>query len=138
NELKEVCNNLVETQSFVELNPNFRLDLHTFTVTRFNSLKNYKDVQIEEIYEQFIYLLKNQFKFFSDKSLSILFQANSYHKALFAILSPTLSYKNILVRKIDEKGFNAKFGKQFSNEFNMNYYEVQEGEDEYPLVEDLN
>lgn len=110
----------------------------TYNVSRFFTFKDYDELSTTMLENELITLLKNQYKYFEDKSLNVIFQADNYHKALFAILSPTLVHKNILVKKIDSKGFNTKFGEIFSKEFTMNYFEIQEGEDEYPLDNGIN
>ena len=137
-ENRVVCNKLEEKKGYVILNPNYNLDLVTYNVSRFFTFKDYDELSTTMLENELITLLKNQYKYFEDKSLNVIFQADNYHKALFAILSPTLVHKNILVKKIDSKGFNTKFGEIFSKEFTMNYFEIQEGEDEYPLDNGIN
>lgn len=134
---KVITNNYDSAYSMIPLNPNYNLNLNTFTVERFNSLESYEGIDVERLIEKFYSLLKSQYIFFKDKNLNILFQADNYHKAIFSILSPTLSNQNILVRKLDEKGHNKKFGEVFSKEFSMNYFDIQEG-DEFPTVEGQN
>lgn len=124
--------------NYIILNPNFKLNVTTLEIERFTSLSNYQNVSTEDLHTLMSSLLQNQFKYFKDKNLNIMFQADNFHKALFAILSPVLSEKNILVNKIDKKGFNSKFGETFAKEFYMNYYEIQDGEDEYPLSNETN
>src|SRR5699024_9288143 len=119
-------------------NPNYKLDLNNYELSRFYTFTAYDETPTEKLEEKFVNLLKNQYKYFQDKNLNVIFQADNYHKALFAILSPILVNKNILVKKMDSKGFNKKFGEVFSKEFAMNYFESQEGENEYPLTNDLN
>ena len=133
-----ICNKVKDTKEYIVLNPNYKLDTSTYNVSRFFTFKDYDDSSTEMLENEFLTLLRNQYKYFEDKNLNIIFQADNYHKALFAILGPTLVDKNILVKKIDGKGFNKKFGEIFSNEFAMNYFESQDGENEYPLAEGLN
>lgn len=137
NTSKIVCNNLNDTIEYIPLNPNYKLDLKNYDISRFYTFTAYDETSTEKLEEEFVNLLKNQYKYFQDENLNINFQADNYHKALFAILSPILVNKNILVKNMDNKGFNKKFGEMFSNEFAMNYFESQEGENEYPLTSDF-
>lgn len=134
---QKVCNKLEDTTDYIPLNPNYKLDLNNYKLSRFYTFTAYDETTTEKLEEKFVNLLKNQYKYFQDKNLNVIFQADNYHKALFAILSPILVNKNILVKKMDSKGFNKKFGEIFSNEFAMNYFESQEGENEYPLTNDF-
>lgn len=137
-ESRIVCNIVKDTKDYIVLNPNYKLDISTYIVSRFFAYNDYDDLSTEMLENEFVTLLRNQYKYFEDKNLNIIFQADNYHKSLFAILGPTLVNKNILVKKIDSKGFNIKFGEIFSNEFTMNYFESQEGENEYPLTDGIN
>lgn len=133
----KVVTNIYNNDSLISLNPNYSLNLKSFNVERFNSLSLYKDIEVGILIDKFMSLLKNQYQFFDDKNLNIIFQADNYHKALFSMLSPTLFDQNIVVRKIDAKGLNKKFGEVFSKEFSMNYFDAQEM-DEFPTIEGLN
>lgn len=133
-----VTNNYNSDLDLLNFNPNYKLDLINFSIDRFYTLNNFREIETEKLYDNFTNLLRNQFKYFIDRNLNILFQADNYHKAIFAVLGSGLAFKNIVVRRFDDKGLNTDFGKQFSKEFHLNYYEMQDGEEGFPLVQGSN
>ncbi|HJE19783.1 MAG TPA: hypothetical protein K8V35_05475 [Aliicoccus persicus] len=108
--------------TFKKYNSQLRLNLNTFEYERIPEPHNrLKNVRTERI---ILDLVKDQYKYFEDKSLAINFRANNMNKALISILSPILRGNELYVR--DDTELNKKVANSMVNEFHMNLVEHTE------------
>ncbi|AKG73421.1 hypothetical protein [Salinicoccus halodurans] len=106
-------------EAYYRLNPNFKFNLKTFMIQRLQCQNNYENLNDENLVSYLMSLISNQYEYFIDKKIDIRFQADNYHKALFAILSPILANKNMIVEE-NSTTINDYFSELFANEFRMN------------------
>ncbi|AKG73420.1 hypothetical protein [Salinicoccus halodurans] len=116
-----------DEEEVVSLNSNIELNLKDFTFTRMEKPTNkLADERIERI---ILDAVKNQYKYFEDKDLTINFRRNKMNKALISILYRALRDKALNLRQKDE--ISLKVGKWLERDYQMHLMEQEEPSSDY-------
>ncbi|QQD85663.1 hypothetical protein [Jeotgalicoccus sp. ATCC 8456] len=105
----------LESDNLAPLNGFIILNLNDFSTSRIEIAKN--KLTDERIERTIFDLLENQYKYFTDKNLTLNFRRNKMNKAILALMYPALVNKVLNLREHDE--ISIKIAKWLSRDYKM-------------------